>query len=79
MNNSRFKIVAKNNVRESYLMAYEYKEDVGFIANFESGSCSPDEPIQSLRKEGVWIDFKCSETIEKRILKEVASLKSQSR
>ena len=78
MNNCRFKIIAKNNVREAYLMAYAHKNDMGFIADFEKDALSPDALIQSMRKEGVWLDFKCSKRIEKQILKRVASLKAKT-
>jgi hypothetical protein len=31
-----------------------------------------------LRKDGIWLDYRCSENIEKQILEKVASLKNNS-
>ena len=76
MSNDKFKIIAKSNVKESYLMAYINRMDVGFIADFENGVLSPDGLIPSLRKGGVWIDFRCSDNIKKRILEQVDLLKA---
>jgi len=61
-------IVAKQNNKESYLIAYKNKVDVGFVVDLEKGVRYDDNKIQSIRKKGFWIDIRCSENVAKRIL-----------
>ena len=78
MNSTGLNILAKQNNKEIYLIAYKHKVDVGFVSDLEKGVRYDDDKIQSIRKKGFWIDIHCSENVARRILEKVATLKAIS-
>lgn len=76
MESSRYKIVAKQNNHEIYLLAYPYKSNVGFICDFERGVRLADDRVEAIRKKGIWLDFQCSPNVAKRIMRRVDDLKA---
>ncbi len=69
-------IIAKQNNREIYLMAYSDVKETGFIADLEQGVRHPDDNIQAIRKKGFWVDIQCSQNVIKSIMKKVSELKA---
>ena len=76
MNSTGLNIVAKQNNREIYLIAYKHKDDVGFVSDLEKDIRYADDKVQLIRKKGLWIDIRCSENVAKRILEKVVKLKA---
>jgi hypothetical protein len=76
MNSTGLNIVAKQNNREVYLIAYKHKDDVGFVSDLEKDIRYADDKVQLIRKKGLWIDIRCSENVAKRILEKVVKLKA---
>jgi len=72
---SNLRIVAKQSNQEAYLIAYKYKEGMGFTVNLENNTRTADDKIQFIRQRGFWYDFQCSEKLERRILEKAVELK----
>lgn len=76
LNRSDLIIVAKQNNRELYLIAYKHRTGEGFVVDLEKGIRSSDDKVHRIRKKGLWIDIRCSENVSKRILEKVLKLNS---
>ena len=74
MSTNGLNIIAKQNNRDIYLLAYSHTEGLGFVADLDRRVRYPDDNIQAIRKKGFWIDIQCSQNVRNAILKKVNEL-----